>query len=562
MAQKSPSTRPSRVSIFHTEPKLAAPRQQRPTVVRRVGRQRLSVVIPTRNEAGNVAVLQERLAVALAGIDHEIIIVDDSNDDVSRPALAEAAASDPSWRVIERSAREQTGLGSAVVEGLRIAQGDAVCVMDGDLQHPPELIPRLLEQVEEGADMAVASRYMPGGSRAGLGGFSRVVVSRAATVVAKLLFHEARKTSDPLTGFFCCRRSAMAGLEFRPLGFKVLLEVLVCGHNLKVVDVPLTFLSRHAGESKATTRQGMLYLHHIWSLFVYIPGSARSAKLAIVTALSLAIFFPLIWVLHHSEGVPWLLAWLIASGVSAGVAVALQRTFTFRDLNSRGEPDGARLQYPLVAMGFFVGFGTFAVATTGRDHPWLVLAAVSQCLAMLVTLVLNRPQIRARINLSLSLGPPASLEALGKRLSADRTWWADLTGPPHTPERRRMVRLLGDDVIQSVARRGRPMLWIETPSTRPQPRVNVETTSALLIPFLNASGESVAVAVLGRHSSNLFQMRDLVKAITWLDRHGSDWHGLAKATIAEPAVVAESGAEEILAEEKAPSPSPLQLAGG
>ena len=171
MAQKSPSSRPSRVSIFHTESKAATRNRQRPTVLRGTGRQRLSVVIPTRNEAGNVAVLQQRLAEALSGIDREIIIVDDSNDDVSRPALATAAASDPTWRVIERSKREQTGLGSAVVEGLRMARGDAVCVMDGDLQHPPELIPRLLEQVEQGADMAVASRYMPGGSRAGLGGF-------------------------------------------------------------------------------------------------------------------------------------------------------------------------------------------------------------------------------------------------------------------------------------------------------------------------------------------------------------------------------------------------------
>jgi dolichol-phosphate mannosyltransferase len=556
MAQTSPSSKTAKVSIFHTESKPATPDEQPSPIVKKMGR-RLSVVIPTRNEAGNVAALQERLAEALDGIDHEIIIVDDSTDEVSRPALAAAAASDPSWRVIERSKRDQTGLGTAVVVGLRVARGDAVCVMDGDLQHPPELIPRLLEQVEEGADMAVASRYMPGGSRAGLGGFTRVLVSRAATMLARLLFHEARKTSDPLTGFFCCRRSAMAGLEFRPLGFKVLLEVLVCGHDLKVIDVPLRFLTRNAGESKATTRQGMVYLQHIWSLFVYIPGSARTAKLAIVTVLSLAIFFPLLWVLHHVQGVPWLLAWVISAGVSAAVAVALQRTFTFRDLNSRGEPDGARLQYPLAAMGFFVGFGTFAVATTGRDHPWLVLAALSQCVAMLVTLVLNRPRVRARINLSLSLGPPANLEALGKRLNADRSWWADLSQAPHTPERRRLVQALGDDVIQSAARRGRPMLWVESPSTRPQPRVNVETTSALLIPFLNDEGATVAVAVLARHSSNLFQMRDLVKAIGWLHRLGQDWHGLTKATIAEGTP---STAE--LVEEAPPSPSPLQLAGG
>ena len=546
MAQKSPAERATTATIFHNGQEIAVRDQKRGTVVRRIGRQRLSVVIPTRNEAGNVAVLQDRLAKALEGIDHEIIIVDDSNDEESRPALASAAAADPSWRVMERSARHQTGLGTAVVDGLRIARGDAVCVMDGDLQHPPELIPRLLEAVEGGADLAVASRYMPGGSRAGLAGRVRVLVSRGATVLARLLFREARQTTDPLTGYFCCRRSALAGLEFRPLGFKVLLEVLVCGHELKVVDVPLTFLARNAGESKATTKQGITYLRHIWSLFVYVPGSARTAKLLIVTGLSLAIFFPLLWALHHT-GLPWLLAWLLASGVSGGVTVAMQRTFTFRDLRSNGDPDGARLHYPLAAMSFFAGFGTFAIAATGLDHPWLVLAALSQCVAMLVTLVLNRPRIRQRIHASLFLGPPSDLSALGKRLAADRAWWADLDEPSYSPERRQLVRLLGDDVVRSVARRGRPMLWIESPSTRPQPRVNVESTSALLIPCLDRTGETIAVAVLVRHSSNLFQMRDLEKAIGWMDRLGPEWHGLANPTV-QP--------------EKLAPATPLQLAGG
>ena len=124
MAQKSPAISATRATIFQGGQDAAGPDQKHGTVVHRIGRPRLSVVIPTRNEAGNVAALQERLAEALEGIDHEIIIVDDSNDAISRPALAAAAAADPAWRVIERNARQQTGLGTAVVEGLRAARGE------------------------------------------------------------------------------------------------------------------------------------------------------------------------------------------------------------------------------------------------------------------------------------------------------------------------------------------------------------------------------------------------------------------------------------------------------
>ena len=130
-----------------------------------------------------------------------------------------------------------------------LARGRWVCVMDADLQHPPELIPRLLAEGDAGADLVVASRYAAGGSREGLDGAVRRFVSRGATATARLLFVEARLSTDPLSGFFLCRRSIIDGIEFRPVGFKILLELLVCVPGLHVVDVPLMQAQRSAGAS-------------------------------------------------------------------------------------------------------------------------------------------------------------------------------------------------------------------------------------------------------------------------------------------------------------------------
>jgi len=483
------------------------------------GAPRLSVVIPMRNEAANVTALHAGLRAALDGIAYEVVVVDDSNDSASRPALEGVARVDERWRVIARPPEAQTGLGTAVVEGIQAARGEAVCVMDGDLQHPPALVPRLLQALDEGADLAVASRYMPGGSRAGLDGRVRQLVSRGATLVARALFPEARKTTDPLTGFFCCRRQALLGLEYRPLGFKVLLEVLVCSEGLRIVDIPLTFQSRFAGESKATAKQGMLYLRHTWSLFLYVPGSARTWKFVLVSAAGLAVFFPLLFVLRRT-GLPWIFAWLLAASAGTALTVKLHRIFTFRDFLGRSEPADVGLYYPLAGLAAQLMFAVAAIALTGRNHPWLLLAAASQAVAMVVVGVLNRPDIRRLIQATLARRAPSSLDALGKRLGAQWSCWIEVGQPRQALIPSHLASLLADDVIDRVVERGRPTLWIEPPSARPQARVNIETPSALLIPRLNSRGQTLAVAVLARYAPDPFDARQLRQAIAVLHRIG------------------------------------------
>ncbi|MGZ3387071.1 MAG: polyprenol monophosphomannose synthase [Isosphaeraceae bacterium] len=231
----------------------------------------LSIVIPTRNEAENVEALIDTVCAAIPGFDKELIFVDDSDDatpSLLRRLLPEA---DCPGLIVERSSTERAGgLSTAVVEGFANASGAYLCVMDADLQHPPSAIPVLWMKAErEGADIAVGSRFMAGGSsKGGLDGLQRHAVSRGARFLARLLLPPARATSDPLSGFFVVHRRVVQGVDLRPIGYKILLEVLVRGRWQKVIDIPYVFHARHAGLSKATTGQGANFVRHLASLAV------------------------------------------------------------------------------------------------------------------------------------------------------------------------------------------------------------------------------------------------------------------------------------------------------
>jgi dolichol-phosphate mannosyltransferase len=474
----------------------------------------LSVVIPTRNEAGNIVALRDQLSKTLAEHDYKVIVVDDSDDGETRRLLQAVCGGDRRWTVIERPVEEQTGLGTAVVAGIAAARADAVCVMDGDLQHPPEIIPKLLAEIQGGADLAVASRYMKGGSRAGLAGPSRLWVSRACTWLAHLIFPETRRTSDPLTGFFCCKRRHVAGLELRPMGFKILLELLVCTPRLMVVDVPFVFAARHAGESKASTRQGVLFLSHLLSLFVYVPGSARWLKLPLVTGCGLAVFSALMYTLIRGGLAP-IPSWIIASAATLGCGIAFQQMVTFRDLARQGEPDGATFHYPFAIVAALGSFTLLALLTLPGRHALLGLAVLAQSFGVLLTAGLDHPWVSSRVRSRLPL-PMLDLPRLAERLDAQRAFWVPVGETLDLEQLHGLGKLVTADLIAAAVRTGQPLLVIERSSPRPQPRVNIESNSALIVPRLDDRGEIVAVAVLARHGRHPFGQRQLDVAMAWI----------------------------------------------
>jgi len=229
----------------------------------------LSVIVPTRNEAGNIEALLARIENVFKDTCVEVIFVDDSTDDT--PQVVEAAKEHfPALqvRLIHRPPEQRTdGLGGAVVAGLNAAQSKYACVMDGDLQHPPELVPVLLKTAtEKRADLVVATRRSETSQVGGLN-MVRNLISLVLDMIARIFFpHELRGVSDPLTGFFLVRVAALNLKALRPKGFKILMEILVRNPNLHKAEVPFSFGKRLSGQSKASAAEAWKYFNLLWTL--------------------------------------------------------------------------------------------------------------------------------------------------------------------------------------------------------------------------------------------------------------------------------------------------------
>lgn len=212
----------------------------------------ISIVVPTYNEAGSVPILAERLHAALCGREWELVVVDDGSPDGTAD-IAERLAPRIPLRVVRRASK--SGLASAVMAGFREARGDLLVVMDADLSHPPEVVPSLVDAIVGGADLAVGSRYVRGGSTAGWP-LRRRVVSRVACLLGNLLV----PVRDATSGFFALRAGSIEGTRLNAIGFKIGFEVIARGRYAKIVEVPYTFRDREHGASKFGRREVVQYL--------------------------------------------------------------------------------------------------------------------------------------------------------------------------------------------------------------------------------------------------------------------------------------------------------------
>ena len=221
----------------------------------------LAVVVPTYEERDNLPTLVERIDAALAGWRYRVVVVDDDSPDGTAEAARGLGERYPVDVIVRK---EERGLASAVVEGIRRSTSRYVAVIDADLQHPPELLPSLLAAAED-ADVAVACRYAPGGG-VGEWGLPRRAVSKGATLLAHLILPAARLTPDPMSGYFLLRREVVEGAALDPLGYKILLEILARGAVDRVASVPYTFETRLHGASKLGLREQLHYLRHLLRL--------------------------------------------------------------------------------------------------------------------------------------------------------------------------------------------------------------------------------------------------------------------------------------------------------
>ena len=240
----------------------------------------LSLIIPTFNEQDSIYPLLAELGDAIAGIDWEALFVDDSVDGTCA-VIAGRAAVDPRVRLLHR--RENIGgLAGAVVEGLGAARGTYLCVMDADLQHPPAQIPRLLARARlDRSDVVIASRYIPGGSTGGLDGPLRKFYSHGLKRLSQSVFpRRLAGVTDPLGGYFLLHRAVVQGAALRPIGYKILLEILVRCPWRSSSEVPYHFQPRRHGASKADLRQGLRFLHHLVTLLWDVSPAFAPARAA------------------------------------------------------------------------------------------------------------------------------------------------------------------------------------------------------------------------------------------------------------------------------------------
>ena len=235
-------------------------------------------MLPTINEADNLRVLLPMLRDYLAGYDWFIVVVDDGSTDGTPDVVAEFAKATNRAELIERGTR--LGLGSAIKTGMRACldrDAKSIVVMDADLQHPPNVVPGLVNAVlKDGVDLAIASRYIRGG---GITGWSlrRYLISKGATYMARLLMPWARNIKDPISGFFAVNASRLRGvidMLSDSSGYKLILELLSLMHarygdSFKVVEVPYVFRNRMYGVSKLSTRELINYVQLVLKLSNY-----------------------------------------------------------------------------------------------------------------------------------------------------------------------------------------------------------------------------------------------------------------------------------------------------
>ncbi|HUA98442.1 MAG TPA: polyprenol monophosphomannose synthase [Terracidiphilus sp.] len=219
----------------------------------------LALIIPTLREARNIRPLLSRVQAALDPCDvaYEVIVVDDDSGDGIESAVAEMAAADARIRLIVR--RGERGLAGAVLRGWAETDAALLAVMDADLQHPPEMLPRLWAELDAGADLVVGSRYASGGSLRGWTPL-RHLISRIAVWMTRPVQRSGIRAHDPMSGFFMVRRRCVDGIELQKSGFKILLEILARGEIRSLVEVPFTFGRRHAGASKASAQVALDYV--------------------------------------------------------------------------------------------------------------------------------------------------------------------------------------------------------------------------------------------------------------------------------------------------------------
>lgn len=331
----------------------------------------LTVVVPTFRERDNVVPLIDCLYAVLEGISWEVLFVDDDSPDGTAALVKSIGASDARVRAIRRVGRR--GLSGACLEGMLSSQAPFVAVMDADLQHDERLVPEMLAQLRsQAADIAIGTRYIPGGSASGFSG-TRRSGSRLANFLARKLLKIP--ISDPMSGFFMMRRPLVEALAPRlsSRGFKILMDVLAnVDKNTRVIELPYQFRSRQHGESKLDNRVILDFIELLTSRVTrgFVPD--RLISFLLVGLSGILVHVSILSSLHvFTPALAFAFAQIIAT-LSAMVSnFFLNNSMTYRDqrLHGRAAVLGLILFSLICSVGIFSNIGV-ASWLYGQHQSW------------------------------------------------------------------------------------------------------------------------------------------------------------------------------------------------
>ncbi|NIP61748.1 MAG: glycosyltransferase [Nitrosopumilaceae archaeon] len=355
----------------------------------------VSIIIPTYNESENIIgilnSIRDHLPKNLLPV--EAIVVDDNSPDgtgllVEKHLQKLKKIAGYTISVVHRKAK--SGLSSAILKGIQNSRGDMILVMDSDFSHPPQIIPKMINIINQNQyDVVVASRYVKGG-KITKWSLKRKLVSKIATIFTKKLL--GIKILDPMSGFFVFRRSIMAGINFDGIGYKMLLELLVKAHKVKVLEIPYTFTDRKLGSSKLDFHTVVDYLRSVWRLYLYGKSVSAGERNSVRFLYKAARFYT---VGASGVGINYLASLLLASSLVSvwylhanvvGIAVSmttnflLNKTWTFEDrrfdLKSTMSQYGRFITFS--SIGALIQMGMVYLLVEGNDfsYPSALLSGV------------------------------------------------------------------------------------------------------------------------------------------------------------------------------------------
>ena len=220
----------------------------------------ISIIIPTYNEKENLPTLFQKISNSLKGELFELIIVDDNSPDGTADFAEYLSKTYKFVKILKRSGK--LGLATAIKDGLKLANGEIVLIMDADLSHPPEIIPKLLKAIDD-KDIAIGSRLVEGGGVKNWP-MHRKIISKGGDALARIAL--GVKVSDPMSGFFALKKEIFEKTKIRTTGYKILLNILYDNPNAKVAEVPYIFKDRFRGETKLGAKESINYIFDIFRI--------------------------------------------------------------------------------------------------------------------------------------------------------------------------------------------------------------------------------------------------------------------------------------------------------